>query len=501
MELKTKTYWQDKASQMVFEGRAFIDGKLVWALSQQTFSATSPLLNHPLAKVAACQKSDVDQAVMAAKSAFNSGTWRLKTPAQRKAILFKFADLVEAHGEELALLDALETGKPIRYALNGDNARAVSTLRWYAEAIDKQYDEIATTEADQLGLITQEPIGVVAAIVPWNFPTVMAAWKFAPALALGNSVILKPSEKSSLSAIKLAQLGFEAGLPASVFNVLPGLGQDVGEAIARHEGIDVLAFTGSTQTAKKLMVCAGESNMKRVYAEAGGKSANIVFDDASHLAEAAKAAASAICYNSGQVCTAGTRLLLQNNIADAFIELLREEISQWQSGHPLCPNTTLGPLVDGQQHQRVSSYIEKAKAQNIKQMVFGTEGGFEISPDAGPCAIAPIVFDHVDNRSSLAQEEIFGPVLSIIRFDTEDEAVALANDSPYGLAGAVWTQDISRAHRVAKALQAGSVWVNQYDGGDLTAPFGGYKQSGNGRDKSLHAFDKYTETKATWIKL
>jgi 4-guanidinobutyraldehyde dehydrogenase/NAD-dependent aldehyde dehydrogenase len=378
-----------------------------------------------------------------------------------------------------------------------DVPATANAIRWNAEAIDKLYDEVAPTPHDQLGLITREPCGVVAAIVPWNFPMIMASWKFAPALAAGNSFILKPSEKSPLTAIRLAQLALEAGIPPGVFNVLPGYGHTVGKALALHMDVDVLAFTGSTGVAKQLLVYSGQSNMKRVWLEAGGKSPNVVFADAPDLRAAAVAAAAGIAFNQGEVCVAGSRLLVQRSIREPFIALLLEALQAWKPGHPLDPATKVGAVVDQRQLDNVLRYIEIGKEQGAQLLV----GGQRALQDTGGQYVEPTIFDGVTNAMTIAREEIFGPVLSLISFDTEEEALAIANDSIFGLAAAVWTANLSRAHRFARGLRAGSVWVNQYDGGDMTAPFGGFKQSGNGRDKSLHAFDKYTELKATWIKL
>lgn len=494
---KHRNDWEQYFQSLNLEGRAFIDGAYRWAASGETFDSISPVDGRFLAKVASTDEADADAAVLAARRAFESGTWRLQAPAARKRVLIRFADLILEHQEELALLETLDMGKPIGDSMAIDVPATANAIRWSAEAIDKLYDEVAPTPHDQLGLITREPCGVVAAIVPWNFPMIMASWKFAPALAAGNSFILKPSEKSPLTAIRLAQLALEAGIPAGVFNVLPGYGHTVGKALALHMDVDVLAFTGSTGVAKQLLVYSGQSNMKRVWLEAGGKSPNVVFADAPDLRAAAVAAAAGIAFNQGEVCVAGSRLLVQRSIREPFIALLLEALQAWKPGHPLDPATKVGAVVDQRQLDNVLRYIEIGKEQGAQLLV----GGRRALQDTGGQYVEPTIFDGVTNAMTIAREEIFGPVLSLISFDTEEEALAIANDSIFGLAAAVWTANLSRAHRFARGLRAGSVWINQYDGGDMTAPFGGFKQSGNGRDKSLHAFDKYTELKATWIKL
>lgn len=490
-------YWTALKEQITFEGRAFINGQLVDAKDKATFENFSPIDNGLLCNVASCDEADANDAVSAARAAFESGAWSELAPSERKQTLQAFADVIQENAEELALLETLDMGKPINDSFNVDVNATLRALRWTAEATDKIYDEIAPTPHNELGMVTREAVGVVAAIVPWNFPMIMAAWKYAPALAMGNSVILKPSEKSPLTAIKLAQLAKEAGIPDGVFNVLPGFGHTVGKALALHMDVDTLVFTGSTGVAKQLMVYAGQSNMKRVWTEAGGKSPNVVFADAPDLDAAAEAAASAICFNQGEVCTAGSRLLVEDSIVDAFMEKVRAAVRNWKPGNPLDPETNVGAIVDETQLERVLSYIEKGQSQGAKLTV----GGNKVAPVSGGMYVEPTVFENVEPNMAIAEEEIFGPVLSVIRFKDEAQALKIANDSVYGLAAAVWTSNLSRAHRFAKGLKAGSVWVNQYDGGDMTAPFGGYKQSGNGRDKSLHAFDKYSEVKATWIKL
>lgn len=489
--------WQQRAQDLSIEGRAFIDGQYTAAASGATFECVSPVDGRLLGKVASCDEADANLAVANARKVFEAGAWSRLAPAKRKAVMIRFAALLKANAEELALLETLDMGKPIGDSLNVDVPGAANALSWSGEAIDKLYDEVAATPHNQLGLVTREPVGVVAAIVPWNFPLMMACWKLGPALSTGNSVVLKPSEKSPLTAIRIAQLAIEAGIPAGVLNVLPGYGHTVGKALALHMDVDTVVFTGSTRIAKQLMVYAGESNMKRVWLEAGGKSPNIVFADAPDLQAAAEAAASAIAFNQGEVCTAGSRLLVERSIKERFLPMVVEALKAWKPGNPLDPATNVGALVDTQQMNTVLGYIESGHSDGATLLT----GGKRIMEDTGGTYVEPTIFDGVNNAMRIAKEEIFGPVLSVITFDSAEEAVAIANDTPYGLAAGIWTSDISKAHKTARAVRAGSVWVNQYDGGDMTAPFGGFKQSGNGRDKSLHAFDKYTELKATWIKL
>ena len=497
MTTLTRADWEQRAQDLKIEGRAFIDGEYTAAAAGETFDCLSPVDGRMLAKVASCDAADAQRAVESARRAFDSGAWSRIAPAKRKATMIRFAALLRQNAEELALLETLDMGKPISDSFNIDVPGAAGALSWSGEAIDKLYDEVASTPHDQLGLVTREPVGVVAAIVPWNFPLMMACWKLGPALSTGNSVVLKPSEKSPLTAIRIAQLAIEAGIPAGVLNVLPGYGHTVGKALALHMDVDTVVFTGSTKIAKQLMVYSGESNMKRVWLEAGGKSPNIVFADAPDLQAAAEAAASAIAFNQGEVCTAGSRLLVERSIKDRFLPLVVEALKVWKPGNPLDPATNVGALVDTQQMNTVLSYIEAGHADGARLVT----GGKRILEETGGTYVEPTIFDGVSNAMKIAQEEIFGPVLSVLTFDSAEEAIRIANDTQYGLAAAVWTADLSKAHLTAKALRAGSVWVNQYDGGDMTAPFGGFKQSGNGRDKSLHAFDKYTELKATWIKL
>lgn len=493
MDFHNLAYWQEKAKNIAIETRLFINGEYSATADNSVFATIDPAAQQTLAEVARGKKADVDRAVQAARSAFERGDWSQASPAQRKAVLNKFADLMEAHCEELALLETLDTGKPIRHSLRDDIPGAARAIRWYAEAIDKVYGEVAPTGGNELAMIVREPIGVIAAVVPWNFPLLLACWKLGPALASGNSVVLKPSEKSPLSALRLAGLAKEAGLPDGVFNVVSGFGHEAGQALARHPDVEVITFTGSTRTGKQLLKDAGDSNMKRVWLEAGGKSANIVFADCPDLQKAVNATAGGIFYNQGQVCIAGTRLLLEESIADRFLDLLKEQAKGWQPGNPLDPNTAMGMLIDNSHADSVHSFIRAGEAHSTL-LLDGRKNPW-------PAAVGPTIFVDVDPASALSQEEIFGPVLVVTRFKTEEQALALANDSRYGLGAAVWTRDLSRAHRISRRLKAGSVFVNNYNDGDMTVPFGGYKQSGNGRDKSLHALEKFTELKTIWIAL
>ena len=493
MDFHNLAYWQEKAKNIAIETRLFINGEYSAAADNSVFATIDPAAQQTLAEVARGKKADVDRAVQAARSAFERGDWSQASPAQRKAVLNKFADLMEAHCEELALLETLDTGKPIRHSLRDDIPGAARAIRWYAEAIDKVYGEVAPTGGNELAMIVRDPIGVIAAVVPWNFPLLLACWKLGPALASGNSVVLKPSEKSPLSALRLAGLAKEAGLPDGVFNVVSGFGHEAGQALARHPDVEVITFTGSTRTGKQLLKDAGDSNMKRVWLEAGGKSANIVFADCPDLQKAVNATAGGIFYNQGQVCIAGTRLLLEESIADRFLDLLKEQAKGWQPGNPLDPNTAMGMLIDNSHADSVHSFIRAGEAHSTL-LLDGRKNPW-------PAAVGPTIFVDVDPASALSQEEIFGPVLVVTRFKTEEQALALANDSRYGLGAAVWTRDLSRAHRISRRLKAGSVFVNNYNDGDMTVPFGGYKQSGNGRDKSLHALEKFTELKTIWIAL
>ena len=480
-----------------FDGRAFINGDRVAALDGQTFDCISPVDGRVLTAVARSGEADINAAVAAARAAFEDRRWSGMAPAQRKRVMIQFADLVSAAGDELALTEALDMGKPVKYAKGVDVNATANCIRWYGEAVDKIYDEIAPTADTALALITRQPVGVVGVIVPWNYPMIMAAWKIAPALAAGNSVVLKPSEKSPLTALRLAELALQAGIPPGVFNVVPGFGPEAGSPLALHMDVDCIGFTGSTRVGKQIHVMAGQSNLKRAWTELGGKSPNIVFADCPDLDRAVEAAVGSIFFNQGESCNAPSRLFVEESIKDAFLEKAVKLVPGYQPGNPLDPNTVMGAIVDKVQLDNVMRYIGLGSSEGAKLLA----GGSLASPVAGGCYVQPTIFAGVTPEMTIAREEIFGPVLSVMSFTDAADVVKQANNSVYGLQAAVWTRDINKAHGVARALRAGTVHVNSYDEDDITVPFGGFKQSGVGRDKSLHAFDKYTETKTTWIRI
>ena len=474
-----------------------IDGKSVPASDGCMMDIISPLDGQVLTRAAKGTVADMDAAIASARAAFTDRRWAGQPPAARKKVLMKWADLIEAHALELAVLGVRDNGTEISMALKAEPGSAAATIRYYAEALDKIYGEIAPTAADVLGLIHKEPVGVVGAIIPWNFPLMIGAWKLGPALAMGNSVVLKPSETASLSLMRMAELALEAGLPAGVLNAVTGEGAVVGAAMGLSMEVDVLVFTGSGGTGRRLMEYAARSNMKRVYLELGGKSPNIIFADAPDLAEAAKVAAAGIFRNAGQVCVAGSRLLVEASVHDAFVEMVTQATARMPVGDPLSLSTAIGAVNSERQLAQNLAFVQTAQTEGGEVIT----GGGRILQDTGGYFMAPTIVTGVTPEATLTQKEVFGPVLGVTAFTTDAEAVRIANATVYGLAGAVWTSNLSRAHRMVREVRTGVMHVNTYGGADGTVPLGGVGQSGNGHDKSLHAIEKYINLKTAWIKI
>jgi len=495
MSVHSMKQWSDLAAKLKPADGMFLDGQFVASASGKTFDSINPATGDVLAQVAEGDAVDIDRAVSLARARFESGVWANESPMNRKAVLLRLAELIRDNLDELALLDSLDMGKPVEDAATIDVPGSALFFQWYAEAIDKIYDEVAPTGAGDLAMITREPLGVVGAVVPWNFPLDMATWKVSAALAAGNSVVLKPAEQSPLSALRLAQLAVEAGVPEGVFHVVPGYGETAGKALGLHMDVDCLAFTGSTPVGKMFQQYAGQSNMKQVWLETGGKSPNLVFADCDDLEAAADMAAFGIFFNQGEVCSANSRLLVERSIHAEFVEMLKSRAPNFQPGNPLDPASKMGAIVSQEQHDRIMSMIEGGK-KDADCVV----GGNAVLIDNRGLYVEPTIFDHVAPDCTIARDEIFGPVLSVIPFDHEEEAVRIANDTIYGLAASLWTGSLSRAHRVSRQLRAGTVSVNTVDALSPLTPFGGFKQSGIGRDLSLHGLDKYTALKTTWIK-
>ncbi|RUW81439.1 aldehyde dehydrogenase [Mesorhizobium sp. M2A.F.Ca.ET.067.02.1.1] len=496
--MNVHTDFHAEAKTLKFETRAFIDGAYVAAKSGETFETVNPATGKLLANLAAGGAEDVDLAVKAARRSFEAGTWSGLPPRERKKVLLRFADLIEKHSAELALIETLDCGKPINDSINVDLPDSIETLRWHAEATDKIYDQVSPAPRDVVSMIVREPIGVVGGVIPWNFPLFVAMWKLAPALAGGNSLVLKPAEQTSLSLIRLAALASEAGIPDGVFNVVPGLGPTAGQAIGLHRDIDCVSFTGSGEVGRLFLKYSADSNMKRIILECGGKSPAIVMGDVRNFAPIVENVATGILFCQGENCSAGSRLIVHESIKDRLLDELKPVFQSWTVGDPLERTTRIGAMIEQEHLAKVLSYIETGRKEGARIAL----GGSQILAGTGGSFVEPTIFDGVSNNMKIAREEIFGPVLSVITFNDEAEAVRLANDTNYGLAASLYTDDLNTAHRVAKQIRAGTVSVNCYSEGDFAVPFGGYKESGfGGKDKGLAAHDQYTETKAVWIQL
>jgi gamma-glutamyl-gamma-aminobutyraldehyde dehydrogenase len=487
--------WKQRAAGLCLPDYAFIGGKRTSARHGETYPCINPATGQALVQVAACNAADVDDAVTSARHALGSGVWSQASPGHRKSVLLRFAEQIRVERIDLALMESLSMGKPVRDACHEvDDAAAF--IAWFGETLDKLYGEVIPSELSSFAVATREPVGVVGLITPWNYPIEEAAIKLGPALAAGNCVILKPAEISPFSAIRLGELALKAGLPPGVLNVVPGLGAIAGKAIGLHGDIECVGFTGSTRVGKLLLRYAGESNMKRVWLECGGKSPNLVFADCGNLKFAAEEAARSVLRNQGQVCSAGSRVLVERTIADEFTGLLVAASKRYVPADPLDARTRMGPMASAEQYNKVQSYILLGLEEGANLILDGRMA----NQQEDVYFLGPSIFARVSNSMRIAREEIFGPVITLMCFDSEDEAIRIANDSPYGLVASLWTQDVSRAHRVARALQAGSVTINGVDAQSEAAPFGGTKQSGSGREHSLHAFDQYTNLKTTWLK-
>ena len=465
--------------------------------SGKTQSIISPIDGKIISELQVANNLDVNEAVLSAREVFDKGHWSNMPPLNRKKIMLKIAEIIEERILELTVLGVRDNGTEFNMALKAEPGSAAGTFRYYAEAIDKIYGEISNTSSDFIGLIQKEPVGVVAAIVPWNFPLMIGAWKIAPALAMGNSVIIKPSEAASLSILKLGEICLEAGLPPGTLNIVTGNGKQTGQALARHMDVDVLTFTGSGNTGRQLLEYSAQSNMKRIYQELGGKSPNIIFADTENLEEAAKVSTMGIFRNSGEVCVAGSRLLVEEKIHNEFLKLVSEYSQKLKIGDPLEIENDVGAINSLSQLQSDLGFVEKAKSEGGNIEI----GGNRILESSGGFYMEPTIISSVKQDTEVFQNEVFGPILTVTAFSNEDEAIKLANGTDFGLASGIWTSNLSRAHKMVKRIKAGTVFVNTYGGSDNTIPLTGVKQSGNGSDKSLHALDKFTDLKSVWMKL
>jgi 4-(gamma-glutamylamino)butanal dehydrogenase len=496
--MTTHQEWKHRAEKLSLDGRAFIAGQRCSAAATETFPTLNPSTGKVLAEVAKCEAKDVDRAVVAARDAFETGVWSKAAPSHRKAVLLRLAQLIDENADELALLEALEAGKPISECLGLDIPESAACIRWHAEVTDKRYDALSPSGPSVVSMITREPIGVVAAVLPWNFPALMLAWKIGPALSVGNSVIVKPAEQTSLSTLRIAELALEAGVPAGVFSVVTGFGEGAGQALGCHADVDLVAFTGSTETGKRFLRYSADTNLKRVVLECGGKNPQVVLPDVANLDAVAEQAVAAAFWNMGENCSAGSRILVPTSKKDELLQKMVAVLEGWTIGDPLNPDVKLGSLIEARHYEKVLAHVEKAKAEGARVVC----GGKATLTETGGWFVEPTIFDNVTPEMSIARDEVFGPVVCVIEYADIDEAVRIANDTCYGLAASLWTDNVNHAHKVAARIRAGTVTVNCFGEGDLTTPFGGFKQSGfGGRDKSVYAHDQYCELKTTWIKL
>ncbi|MDR5760356.1 aldehyde dehydrogenase [Caballeronia sp. LZ035] len=496
--MTTHQEWQGKAQGLALDGRALIAGVRCNAASNETFDTLNPSTGKALAAIAKCDAKDVDRAVTAAREAFESGIWSKAAPSHRKAVLQRLAQLIDDNAEELALLEALEAGKPISECMGLDIPESAACIRWHAEATDKRYDALSPSGASVVSMITREPIGVVGAVLPWNFPALMLAWKIGPALSVGNSVIVKPAEQTSLSTLRIADLALEAGLPSGVLSVVTGPGEGAGQAIGCHADIDLVAFTGSTETGKRFLRYSADTNLKRVVLECGGKNPQVVLPDVANLDAVAEQAVAAAFWNMGENCSAGSRIIVHASHKEALLHKMQAVLDGWKTGDPLDPDVKLGSLIEEAHYRKVLGHIEKARAEGARIVC----GGQATLSESGGWFVEPTIIDQVTPEMSIARDEVFGPVVCFIEYADVDEAVRIANDTCYGLAASLWTDNVNHAHKVAARIRAGTVTVNCFGEGDLTTPFGGFGQSGfGGRDKSIYAHDQYCELKTTWLKL
>lgn len=485
------------ATNLTFPDAAFIDGKFGAARSGETFDTIDPATGSVIARIASCDKADVDFAVQKARETFESGVWSKMHPSERKHVMIRLVKLIKRHRNELAVLESVESGKPVKDCLTIDVPETIHCLEWHAEAADKLYDQVSPSGNDAVGLVIREPAGVVACVLPWNFPLMMLAWKIGPALASGNSVIVKPAEQTSMTALRIADLAREAGLPDGVLNVVPGLGETAGQAIGRHPDIDVVSFTGSTEIGRRFLEYSAQSNLKRVTLECGGKNPSIVLGDARNLDNIARHVAYSVFWNMGQNCTSNSRLIVHKALQDDLMARVTDRLRDWRTGNPLDPANALGAMVTREHFDKVMGDIAAAKSEGATAI-----SGGEALQDGDGLYIEPTIFAGVKSEMAIARDEIFGPVLAVIPAASDDEALRIANDTCYGLQASLYTSDVGKAHRFSRAIKAGTVSVNCYSEGDITTPFGGYKLSGfGGRDNSLMAHDQYTETKTIWIDL